>query len=201
MSLHSQCLPGEPPTSVTGVRPTTHEQDASLDTIQTQLVGIFCWRNLVWHRVSPQPRTFRGCMFMLVIPQEQRVVFFVALKSVGCDSCESIFVTPTARCGHQIERGAGARRGLDCNRRLRIPCRDPVRGSSVELELGRPGTLHSPLGLTCPPSSQVCVQGRELMSPINSVGTRYPLRARLCAGAQEHLEEGDAVPASSSLVG
>ena len=43
--------------------------------------------------------------------------------------------------------------------------------------------------------------GRELMSPINSVGTRYPLRARLCAGAQEHLEEGDAVPASASLVG
>lgn len=61
--------------------------------------------------------------------------------------------------------------------------------------------LHSALGLTCPPSSQVCIQGRELMSPINSVGTRHPLRARLCAGAQEHLEEGDAVPASASLMG
>ena len=44
--------------------------------------------------------------------------------------------------------------------------------------------LHSPLGLTSPHNSQVCFQGRGLMSPINSVGTGHPLRARLCAGAQ-----------------
>lgn len=60
--------------------------------------------------------------------------------------------------------------------------------------------LHSLLGLTCPPSSQVCVQGRELMSPINSVGTGHLVRARLCVGAQESLKR-DAVPASGSLMG
>lgn len=51
-------------------------------------------------------------MFILIIPQKQRVVFFAALKSVGRDWCRSAFVTSATRCGHLVESGRWPASGL-----------------------------------------------------------------------------------------
>ena len=64
------------------------------------------------------------------------------------------------------------------------PAETPREGPVWELELGSPGTSALTPGSDLSTQLPGLFPGQGLMSPINSVGTGHPLRARLCAGAQ-----------------